>query len=242
MKKGEFKVNGTSSLEYKTLIQQRPAIPSARRKTNLKQIPGVSGDYIFDEEAYDNVSFSLSLFTTGATEEEVSRNKYEITNLLNSGKYMEVEFYHDDQHIYELIVTDSIDFEPDGQTPLLLPMTIQVSAKPFKRVKNNETSSGSNLTITNPYYYVSKPEITLYGTGNMSLFVNDVEYPFKEIDDHVILDSEVQHAYKQLPTRIVNRNDKMMIMDFPTLKPGNNTLSLSGATSMTVKPRWVVKV
>lgn len=243
MKKGEFIINGTSSLTFNAVIQERPAIPSAKRKVTVKQIPGVSGDYLFDEEAYENVSFSLSLFTKGKTEEEMKQNRYEIVHLFDSGTYVDMQMYHDDEYIYEVKMLESIEFQPSGKTPLLLPFNLTLNAKPFKRVRDAETRAGSSLNIHNPYYYPSKPEITLYGTGDMQLVVNDVEYPFKEIDEHVIIDSEVQHAYKQETTRIWNRNNKMYTVDFPVLKPGDNTLSLKGgATRMEVKPRWVVKL
>lgn len=243
MKPGEFIIDGVSSLEFKTLIQERPSIPSAKRKLTVKQIPGVSGDYLFDEEAYDNVSFSLSLFTTGNSEEEVNQNRYELVHLFNGGSYIEMQMYSDKEFVYEVSLQESIEFEPSGRTPLLLPMKMTLSAKPFKRISDNKIWTGKSLNIHNPYYYASKPEITLYGNGDMQLVLNETEFPFKEIDEHVVIDSEVQHAYKQTETSVLNRNNKMYTVDFPVLEPGDNILMLKGnATKMRVNPRWVVKI
>ena len=243
MKLGEFTINGVSSASFNAYIQERPSIPSARRKMELKQIPGVSGDYIFDEGAFDNVSLSLSLYTTGKTQAEVNNHRQGIVSLFNSGTYQDMEFYHDPGYVYEVILTDSIDFNPNGQTPLLLPFTLTLSIKPFKRVKDIKEVSGSSLTITNPTAYASKPEITVYGNKDFILKVNGVDYPFKSIDDHVVVDSEVQHAYKRDGNKVMNRNHRMFTHQFPQLHPGQNALSLSGgATRMVVKPRWVVKL
>jgi len=242
MKDGTFVINGVESNEFNSLIQERPAIPSARRKINMRAVPGISGDYIFDEEAYENVSLSLSLYTKGKDEAEVRKMKEKVVTTFDTGSYIDLILYSDPNYVYEVIATESMEYQPDGSTPLLLPYTVGLSAKPFKRLRNTETFENES-TIINPMPYTSKPEITLYGTGDMQLHVNGVEYPFQEIDEHVVIDSEVEHAYKQTNIDILNRNNRMYTIDFPVLTPGENTLSISGnATSFKVEPRWKMKL
>lgn len=243
MKSGEFKINGVSSREFNAYIQERPSIPSARRKLNVKQIPGVSGDYIFDEGAFDNVPFSLSLYTVGKSEGEIRDNRQRVVDLFNAGTYQDLELYHDPDYVYEVIMLDSIEFSPDGKTPLILEFSLSLSAKPFKKVKDVRTHAGRTLTITNPYNYPSFPEIKIFGEKDLSLHVNGEEFPFKEIDGHVTLDSQAQQAFKDTGVDILNRNDKMHKHDFPVLQPGSNSLSVTGgATRLEVNPRWVVKI
>lgn len=244
MKRGEFIINNMYSGDLNSLIQERPNIPSAARKMRLRSIPGSSGDYIFDEAAYENVSFTLSCFTKGKTEEEVRDLKEAISAAFDTGDYTELYMYSDPDNMYEVVVTSGPDFTPNGSTPLLLPYTVTLSAKPFKSYLNNNLIEGDGpLTVHNPTQYASKPAIKVYGTGNLKLIVNGVEYPFQSIDEHVVIDSETENAYKETANGIASRNHRMYTLDFPTLDPGENTVSISGsATHYVIDPRWKKKL
>ena len=244
MKKGTFTINGVTSQELNSLIQERPSIPSARRKVSTKSVPGISGDYVFDEEAWENVSFELSFFTVGKTEQEVNQLKDWITATFNTGDYVDLVLYHDQDYVYEVRVEREPEYEPDGRTPFLLPYTVGFSARPFKRLVYPDVYEGvTSLSINNPTPYTSEPEITLYGNGDMQLHVNGLVYNFKEIDEHVHVDSESQNAYKGSGYQVVNRNHRMIAMDFPTFKTGPNSVSVQGgATGFRVLPRWRMKL
>ena len=243
MKRGEFIINGYHCREIKSLIQQRPVIPSAKRKKSLRPIPGVSGDYIFDEEAYENVTFPLDLFTKGATEEEMNELKEQITFIFDTGGYVDLSLYSDPDHIYKVTIESEPSYDPDGRRPLLLPYSVELSAKPFKRFKDEGVFESSSLEIINPTPYLSRPEIKVYASSNFKLHVNGEEFAFQSIDDHVVIDSETENAYKEVPGGIISRNNRMYSLDFPVLRPGTNQLTLSGnATRLSVKPRWVRKL
>lgn len=244
MKRGEFIINGIHCREMKSLIQQRPVIPSAKRKKSMKPIPGVSGDYIFDEEAYENVPFPLELFTTGKSEDEINQLREHISYIFDSGGYIDLLLYSDPEHVYEVTVESEPTYQPDGSRPLLLPYSVGFSAKPFKRLNENKIfESSTSIEIDNPTLFNSKPEIVIYGTGNFKLHVNNEEFAFQSIDEHVVIDSVTENAYKEVGGGIVSRNHRMYSMDFPILYPGVNVITTSGnATSFVVKPRWVKKI
>lgn len=244
MKNGEFMISGINSSELNSLIQERPVIPSPVRKVRFQQVPGVSGDYIFDEEAYENVRFSLKFFTKGDTEEEINDLKEKITATFETADYSDLYVYSDPENMYEVMVTGGPDFTPNGSTPLLLPYTVSFTAKPFKRHLNSDfyESSGS-LKVFNHTLYQSEPLIKLIGTGDMTLHVNGEEFPFQSIDEHVLIDSKTENAYKEEANGIVSRNHRMYALDFPVLEKGENNLSVSGAaTGFTVEPRWIKKI
>lgn len=240
MQRGEFILNGTSSSELKSLIQYRPETPSPVRKVQMRTIPGMSGDYIFDEEAYENVPLTLELFTKGNSEEEMRQLRDKITYTFDSGGYMDFIPYFNPNMIYQIKTVQGPNYTPDGTVPLLLNYTVELTAKPF--IYSTESivrDASQSLTLNNPNYYESKPEITLYGTGNMKVHVNGKEFVFQEIDEHVVIDSETENAYKDELGGIISRNHRMFTIDFPVLQPGENTIEITGdATSFTVEPRW----
>jgi phage-related protein len=240
MKQGEFIVNGTSSKDLKSLIQFRPEISSPKRKVERKSIPGVSEDYIFDEEAYENTPINLKLFIKGQSEQEINQLKDEITYAFIGGRYIDFVPYWDSGMTYQVEVVEPPTFTQNGSYPLWLSYTVGLSAKPFKtRQKEVIQESTAELTLTNPYPYENQPIITLYGTGDMDLIVNGKSYVFKDIDDHVVVDSRIESAYKLITGIPNSRNNRMYTMDFPLLKSGENKLSVTGnATKFKVETRW----
>ena len=116
--------------------------------------------------------------------------------------------------------------------------------QPFK-YENNEVEiynigEGQEMTVTNDGNYISKPLITIKGTGTVVLSLNGnmiCRYTFPVNEDTVVIDSETQDAY--LDNILKNRN---MVGDFPVLQKGVNTLSWSGTVDrISVKrySRWL---
>lgn len=240
MKQGEFIINGTSSKELNSLIQFRPEISSPKRKVERKSIPGVSEVYIFDEEAYENTPISLEVFVKGQSEREINQLKDEITYAFIGGRYIDFVPYWDSGMTYQVEVVEPPSYQQSGSHPLEVPYTVGLSAKPYKfKQEIIEQESTTELTLTNPYPYDNQPIITLYGTGDMDLIVNGKNYVFKDIDDHVVVDSRIESAYKLIVNMPNSRNNRMYTMDFPILKAGENKISVTGnATKFKVETRW----
>lgn len=240
MKRGSFIINGTHSDDLNSLIQYRPEIQTPVRKTQMKSIPGVSGDYIFDEEAYENTPFSLELYTKGESEDAINALKDLITHTFDSGDYIDFVPYWDSEMTYQVKTTSGPNYTPDGLVPLLLNYSVGLSAKPYKEYREMfEQDSSQQLTVTNPTFYEAEPIITLYGTGDMNLIVNGETYVFQDVDTDIIVDSQIESAYRILSGIPDSRNNRMYTMDFPVLKSGENTVSVTGnATNFKVEVRW----
>lgn len=240
MKQGEFIINGTSSKELKSLIQFRPEIQTPKRKVERKSISGASEDYIFDEEAYENTPIDLELFIKGQSEQEINQLKDEISAVFVGGQYIDFVPYWDSDMNYQAEVVESPNYKQNGSHPLEVPYTVGLSVKPFKyKQKIVEVESTTELTLVNPYKYDSLPIITLYGTGNMDLIVNGKNYVFKDVDDHIVVDSRIESAYKVISGTPNSRNNRMYTMDFPLLKTGTNKISVTeNATKFKVETRW----
>lgn len=92
------------------------------------------------------------------------------------------------------------------------------------------TITTKNTIINNPEE-LSKPIITIYGTGAVDLIINSKIHKFN-IDGHIIVDSELKESYKD--NSLVS-----FIGEFPILVSGINNITWDGDVSkVEVIPRW----
>lgn len=90
------------------------------------------------------------------------------------------------------------------------------------------------FSIFNMGTFESEPIITIYGTGNITLYVNNQSVTLKEITSNIIINSEVQNAY----SGSLSLNNKMS-GDFPVLNLGENNISWIGnVTKLEIQPNW----
>jgi predicted phage tail component-like protein len=82
--------------------------------------------------------------------------------------------------------------------------------------------------------FEAEPITTIFGNGNITLYVNNKSIYLKEITDKIIIDSEMKNAYNNS----VSLNYKMN-GDFPTLSLGENNISWIGnVTKLEIQPNW----
>ena len=90
------------------------------------------------------------------------------------------------------------------------------------------------VSLFNIGNFEAEPIITLFGNGNITLYVNNKSIYLKEITDKIIIDSEMKNAYNNS----VSLNYKMN-GDFPTLSLGENNISWIGnVTKLEIQPNW----
>lgn len=80
----------------------------------------------------------------------------------------------------------------------------------------------------------AEPIITIFGSGNITLYVNNQSISLKEIAGSITIDSEMQNAYNGA----VSMNNKMQ-GEFPILIPWENNISWMGnVTKLEIMPNW----
>lgn len=247
---GEFKFNTTASSELAdSRIQLRPEIPTPIRKSSFISVPGVSGDYILDEDAYENTNFTLELICQVDSEDDstISAMREKIAYTFDSGGYVPLELYFDPNRVYYVKTITGPNFRLSGEWPDILLYSVELSVKPFKYFstgyeKTLPSGGQSTVTLTNPTNYPSKPIITLTGSGNMDVTIGSKTYEFKDVDSSLIVNSEIGEAYKIVSGAPVNRNNKMYTRDFPILLPGENLISYTTASQFKIEGRWATLV
>ena len=192
--------------------------PSPKIRTSITKIDGRDGD-IVDELGYESYTKSIKIGLT--------RN-YDIDAV---AKYFTGEgnlvLSEEPTKVYKCKIIDKIDFEK-----LLRFKTATV--------KELSITTQTSLVVKNQGLEISKPIITLYGSGNVEIAINGstiFEYTFPEGETSVVIDSLQEEAY--LDGVYKNRN---MLGEFPKLIVGNNTITWTGTlTKIKVDPksRWL---
>ena len=120
---------------------------------------------------------------------------------------------------------------------LLGKLEIELTCKPYKFAYNGErtitlTKAG---TLYNTEGFTAKPYMKIYGSGNVTIYINARAHSFAGIQSYIEVDSELMNAYKGDELQ----NNKMTSTLFPKLAAGQNNISWSGnVTKIEIIPRW----
>lgn len=117
-------------------------------------------------------------------------------------------------------------------------ITVQLEVQPFFWLFSGRevvtfTSSGSILNLgTKP----SKPIIKIFGSGNITLTINGVNYQLTGVESYITIDSERPEVYKDNL-----KQGRKLVGGFPTLSVGRNEISWSGnVTRVEVIGNWIM--
>ena len=81
----------------------------------------------------------------------------------------------------------------------------------------------------------SEPYIKVYGTGDITISINDRPLKFKNVENYIEVDTELMNCFKDN----INQNNRMY-SDFPILNAGENTFTWVGnVIKIELEPRWV---
>ena len=114
--------------------------------------------------------------------------------------------------------------------------SVEFYAEPFEFESSSvlEYIRPSNLLIRNNTTYFSQPVLKIFGQGNIKLFVNDDLIEIKQINEGIVIDSEMQEAYYNN----YNMNHQMS-GDFPIFGIGENKIRLEGnVNKIEILPQW----
>ncbi len=101
-------------------------------------------------------------------------------------------------------------------------------------------ASPAILTLTEPTSilnvgtFESEPIITVYGQGDITLIINNLNIILNAVEEKITINSEALNAYNET----LSLNNKMS-GDFPIFNTGENTISWMGSvTRLEIKPNW----
>lgn len=227
--------NGHSSDEYFCHIEHKPDIPVPEAKYEEYEVPGRNGKLHADLGYYDNVTVTYQLYFHGRnpTAEDARTIKKWLagtpgTHQLSDG-YDPAFFY------LAIAKPGSISnlFDKYGR----LSVEFDCDPRHFSVVGYQAMQMQSGQTLLNPLDHVALPWLEITGNGSEGrVTVNGVEFAVGTVVNKTLYcDCENWDAYL---TGGTNANARVG-GTWPSLQPGENTISWSGGvTGVKLTPRW----
>lgn len=219
-----IELNGVNSQTISgLLIQELPPITKPKMRATIEEIDGKSGD-IITELGYASYEKPVSVGLYG---------DYDIDQVIeyfnSSGQ---VTFSNEDDKFYNYTILSQIDF---NRLIRFRTATVKFYVQPFKYslTDNSKTYTITNQTsisITNAGNIYSKPVLTITGSGNIGIYLNNVQIFAIALGDigQIVIDTNNMNAY--LGTTLLNR---IVTGDYNNFKlnSGSNTISWSGTVT-----------
>lgn len=227
--------NGHSSDEYFCHIEHKPDIPVPEAKYEEYEVPGRNGKLHADLGYYDNVTVTYQLYFHGRnpTAEDARTIKKWLagapgTHQLSDG-YDPAFFY------LAIAKPGSISnlFDKYGR----LSVEFDCDPRHFSVVGYQAMQMQSGQTLLNPLDHVALPWLEITGNGSEGkVTVNGVDFAVGTVANKTLYcDCENWDAYL---TGGTNANARVG-GTWPSLQPGENTISWSGGvTGVKLTPRW----
>ena len=222
-----IELNGKSSNEIiGLLIQQLPPISKPKMRTQVDEIDGRAGDIVtqLGFSAYDKI-VEIGLYSNFDIDDV-------ITYFNGSGK---VVFSNEPDKYYNYQILDHIDYE---RLIRFRTAKVKFHVQPFKYsavegVLKFTSFTNDEITVINNGNYISKPIITITGSGTINLSLNGYQIFVIDMGDNeqIVIDTNLMEAYNPTNQVLLNRSVTGNYDNF-SLNVGKNTISWSGTISV----------
>ena len=215
------------------LIEELPVVSSAELKQELIEIDGRHGFLTNSQDVYSPIEINIELKLYNKSDIQKVRNIFRGSgNLILSNQ---------EDRYYKATVTKQIEFGRVIRQNYSVTITFMIQPHAYELKDNTVTllNSPGKYTLTNSTNATSQPEITIYGTGNGILIIGDETINIKNINDHIILDYELQEAYRITNGSPSNANTDVNC-DYNEIQIGDTLIKWSGSgiTKIEINPRW----
>lgn len=228
--------NGTRSTDMGVYVLEQPPPTMPNERVTFTNIPGRSGSLttLEGDDVYDDLVLTATCIIA-----DPNRIPDVCAWLRGGGT---VTFANREGGFYYARVTNQIPFEKILRGNPHRTFAVNFRCKPFwyeadVPPKNIQPASGSTsgyVTMSNPGNVPSEPIITATGTGEITLIVGMTIVELSDVNGEITIDSVLQEAYSGMTSM-----NRCMSGDFPTLPPGNSTISWTGnVTYLKVEPNW----
>lgn len=211
-----FMWNGVNSLEKNIIVNELPPISRANKRIEEQEIPGRSGKLYIDDNTYDTFVYQIKC-TLGP-----NANVRNISNWLNGLGKLILSLEPD--KFYEGIIKNQIDFSKVLHVFYEFPIEIELQpfAYSIEEIEHNISKQTEEIYITQSTAEI-KPYYKIYGSGEVTLTINNKSQIIKNIEDYIELDAKIEEAYKE------NENlNSSVAGEFLSLIPGKNTITWTG--------------
>ncbi len=213
-------------------VASLPSIPFSLEDIKEYKIQGRNGSLIRKYGTYQDRKIVFDLVVINYSDSAKAYNT--ISKWLYEIK--DNKLFYDKEDVYFKVKNISIDglqkqaFYGEG----LFKVTFIV--EPFLYYKENqEIEITSNTKIVSPEFaYDGVPEITILGTGDITLLINNKKVLLEKVENSITINSQLMECYKDKE----NLNYRMY-GEFPILNNGENTIDISGnIEKIIIKSNW----
>lgn len=230
-----FIFRGIDSRDIGVVVEDMFDVHRPKRNVRTIQVPGRDGRLTQDDSTYDTYTISGKVNCFGAPLSDV------YAWLSGSGDLILGDEPTRSIRASATAQIKNTRFRCDGCYDSL---QVSFECQPFRY--HIEQTGGDDViitssphTVTNPGTYKSAPQMTIEGTGNIVLTIGTQIVEIEELEDGIIIDSEMGDCFDLTKTRLLNSQVTLMDDEFPTLAPGANIISWTGSVQkITITPRW----
>ena len=225
--------NNKSSADCRIQVAHPPGYAYPERDYTITHIPGRNGDIIQDNGCYKNVERTYEVSFDAPNEDFATYANVVSAWLHSTTGYARLEDSYEPNYYRMATYQESNIFENLYNKAGTATIVFECKPQRFLKTGDNTITIKNSLTIMNPTGFEAYPLFKVTGTSGV-LTVNGNSITISSIKDFVMLDCELQDAYKEN----INKNSTIS-GTFPVLKPGSNTIRWTGSiSSVTMKPRW----
>lgn len=216
MKNRFFIFNDINSLSKGIILKEHPIITSPALRDDGIVVEGRSGTLHYNKKVYDSFIQTLECDLIDS-----SINIREVSSWLKGpGKII---FSNELDKFYHVNILNQIDFTNIANKVHSFPLVIEFQPFAYSVTETTlEITENQEFTILESNEVIL-PKIKVYGTGDITITINNQSQILYDINEFIELDSQLEIAYKNLE----NKNDSVE-GEYLTLVPGNNKVSFLG--------------
>ena len=230
---------GKNSADLGLLVQYPLNLVHPAADLDPTHIKGRSGDFIQDNNSYQNVTETFTCIATKPT--EMSQFDYErmiidwLAPPLTDRKYQWLQFDYDQAYAFSAVQKDPISFQWDESDTSSAIVTIPFYCEPVQYRANGikYISLPDSGNVVNEENQIAIPNWHFIVTGNFTLNVNGKPYEFDNMEGEFWLSGDTGDTYDK-ENKLFNDQTKFPNLSVPVLPPGENTISITADSGATV--------
>ncbi len=227
--------NDVKSTNFGVIMEQLPDFHRAARRVTITELPGSSIPIIADEGGYSPYQTQMRINANGID----LRDIYQW--LSGEGWLVSSDEPTYKAYVYLYTQADDARFRAGGECHDTL--TIPLIVEPYLREKNEDEIELTAATVFDGRGHAKAlPKITVYGSGNINLMVNDRTVLIDGLEDRITIDSESGTATRAASSGRTWMGHKVTLEDgWPELLPAGETNAINWSGSVTkvrVHPNW----
>ena len=226
-----FTWNGTNCRTKGVRLRSMPEVIRPEERVNHIIIPGRAGELTQTEgdDIYNSYIQTIPIAVDSAA------NVSAVEKWLRGDGY--VTFSGQPTLKQKARVINAVTFTKHGRNSSWWDGEVQFYCNPLKEA-TTETSvevTSSGTTVSNPGDVVSRPLITITGSGNVTVRIGEKSLSITGAASGWKIDSDLEWVTNGSGTPQMG----VYTGEFPTFAPGNNTVAFTGSvTKLTIEGRW----